>query len=183
MVAWLSISCQALSNCHSPELSRNRTSAKLMVSFAAAWIPTEHNMFTRRRMNTYRAYKFIKFNTLISTFLTFSLQIASSWPIQEFYRTISLIAHLPKKREYLQSTMWLHTTVQELNHCPEGLKLVLRIRIGFNADPDPDLCPDSDPNPGIWWLKKSTIPVPVVRLKLFTNIFLSKNCWHSCLFL
>ncbi len=39
----------------------------------------------------------------------------------------------------------LVTNIREMNHCPIGLQPVLRIRIGFNADPDPDLCPDSDP--------------------------------------
>lgn len=36
-VAWLSISCQALSNCHSCELDMKRSSASATVSFAAAW--------------------------------------------------------------------------------------------------------------------------------------------------
>lgn len=39
IVAWLSISCQALSNCHSCWLVRKRCSAKATVSLAAAWIP------------------------------------------------------------------------------------------------------------------------------------------------
>ena len=39
MVAWLSISCHALSNSHSFELDKNLCSARAIVSFAAAWMP------------------------------------------------------------------------------------------------------------------------------------------------
>ena len=44
MVAWLSISCHALSNSHSFELDKNLCSANAIVSFAAAWIPETTNL-------------------------------------------------------------------------------------------------------------------------------------------
>lgn len=55
-VAWFSISCHALSNCHSWELDMNLCSAKATVSFAAAWISEcwkgdEKNIIIRYKMN------------------------------------------------------------------------------------------------------------------------------------
>lgn len=43
-VAWLSISCQALSNCHSWEFDMKRSSARATVSLAAAWISTSESV-------------------------------------------------------------------------------------------------------------------------------------------